>query len=67
MNDDGNEDKCNDKKSTDYAYKWWIQDFRDGGRQPLSLGQKPITGQDFCRKLHENERNWTKRGVCILV
>ena len=32
------------------------------GRQPLSLGQKPITWQDFCRNLNENERNWTGRG-----
>ena len=30
------------------------------GHQPLSLGQKPIILQDFCQKLHENERNWTK-------
>ena len=27
--------------------------------QPLILGQKPIIWQDFCRKLHENERNRT--------
>ena len=25
------------------------------GWQPLSLGQKPIIWQDFCRKLHGNE------------
>ena len=36
-----------------------------GGRQPLSLGQKPIIWQDFCRKLHENERNWTARRAFI--
>ena len=24
------------------------------------LGKKPIIWQDFCRKLHEKERNWTK-------
>ena len=29
-------------------------------RQPLHFGQKPIICQDFCEKLHENERNWTK-------
>ena len=28
------------------------------GHQPLSLGRKPNIWQDFCRKLHENERNW---------
>ena len=33
----------------------------DGGRHPLSLGGKTIIWQDFCRKLHENERNWTQR------
>ena len=27
------------------------------GYQPLSLVQKPIIWQDFCRKLHGNERN----------
>ena len=29
------------------------------GRQPLSLGWKPIIWQDFCRNLHANERYWT--------
>ena len=29
------------------------------GHQPLILGQNPIILQDFCKKLHENERNWT--------
>ena len=33
-----------------------------GGRQPLRLGRKPIICQDFCRKLHENGRNWTEGG-----
>ena len=33
--------------------------------QPLNLGQKPIICQDFCRKLHENERNWTERGASL--
>ena len=28
-----------------------------GGCPPLSLGQKRIFWKDFCRKLHENERN----------
>ena len=32
------------------------------GCQPLYFGQKPIIWQDFCRKLRENERNWSKRG-----
>ena len=31
---------------------------RQGQRQPLSFGQKPIIWQDFCQKLHGNERNW---------
>ena len=26
-----------------------------------SLDQKPIIWQDFCRKLHENERNWIRQ------
>ena len=33
-----------------------------GRRQPLRLGQIPIIWQDFYRKLHENERNWTEGG-----
>ena len=37
------------------------------GRQLLNLGQKSIIWQDFCRKLHENERNWTKRGHTSLL
>ena len=41
--------------------KWRIQDFPDRGLRPLSLGQKPNILQDFCQKLHENERNWTQR------
>ena len=42
-----------------YQQQWRIQDFPDGGwgRQPLTLGQKSIILQHFCRKLHENERN----------
>ena len=31
-----------------------------GERQPLRRRQKPIILPDFCRKLHENERNWTR-------
>ena len=27
--------------------------------QQFNLGQKPIIWQDVCRKLHENNRNWT--------
>ena len=43
--------------------QWRIQDFPDGGgRQPLNLDQKPTICKDFCQKLHENERNWTKGG-----
>ena len=30
-------------------------------RQRPSLGQKSIIWQDFCRKPHENEINWTER------
>ena len=41
--------------------QWQIQDFPDG--EPLSLGQNPIICQDFCWKLHKNERNWTERGA----
>ena len=36
---------------------------RPRGHQPMSLGQKPIIWQDFCWKLHENERNWTEKGA----
>ena len=41
--------------------QWWIQDFPNGGRQPLNLGQKSIIWQDCCCELHENERNWTEK------
>ena len=46
-----------------YQTHWRIQYFSDGEgmQQPLSLGQKPNIWQDFCRKLRENERNWTER------
>ena len=37
--------------------QWQIQDFPDGGRQPLDLWQKPIMWQDFlaknCMKMKE--------------
>ena len=32
------------------------------GRQLLDLWEKNIIWQDFSRKLHENERNWTEGG-----
>ena len=38
-----------------------------GGGQPLSLGQKPTIWQGFCRKLHENQRNWTGEEGASLV
>ena len=56
------------------ASQWWIQNLLDGGHHPKGLRQPIIfsggsTGLrktyyllDFCRKLHGNERNWTKRG-----
>ena len=44
--------------------QWRIQGFPDGRGgggdcEPLRLEQKPIILQDFCRKMHENKRNWT--------
>ena len=39
----------------------------DDLRFSLRLGRKPIICQDFCRKLHENGRNWTERGRASLV
>ena len=37
-----------------------------GGHQPVGLGQNTIIWQDFCQKLHEDERNWTQgRGASI--
>ena len=45
-----------------FVNQWWIQDFSDGGRVLTSeFGVKNIIWQDFCQKLHENERNWTER------
>ena len=38
---------------------------RWAGRQPLVWGQKPIIWQDFCQKLHENERNWIEKGARV--
>ena len=35
--------------------QWGIQEFPDGGCQPLNFGQKHTIWQDFCRKLHEQE------------
>ena len=48
-----------------FCHQWRIQDFPDRWGQPLNLGHRLIMWQDFCRKLHENERNWTKRGACF--
>ena len=36
------------------------------GHQSLSLAQEPFIWQVFCRKLHENERNWTEGGCTSL-
>ena len=33
------------------------------GCQPPTLKQKPVIWQDFCSKMHENERSWTERGA----
>ena len=41
----------------------WIQDFSDWGRQPQRWGCQPIIWLFFSRKLLENERNWTQRGI----
>ena len=40
--------------------QWRIQDFPDGGGN-IGYGPKSIIWQDFCRKLLENEINWTER------
>ena len=31
------------------------------------FGVTPIIWQDFCQRLHENERNWTERRRVFLV
>ena len=36
------------------------------GHQPQRWGPQPLIWQHFGQKLHENERNWTKRGAYIL-
>ena len=42
-------------------FQWRIQDFPDGGAN--SKGEcQPIAWSNFSRKLHENKRNWTKKG-----
>ena len=38
-----------------------------GGCQPMSLKQNSFIFQNFCRKLHENERNWTRRSMDPLM
>ena len=35
--------------------------FRRRGAPTPEFGVKPTIWQDFCRKLHGNERNWTER------
>ena len=37
------------------------------GRQPLGLVLKPIIWQNFCSKMHGNERNCTEREYASLV
>ena len=43
-----------------------MQDFPDGGANPEEMRQ-PIVWQNFCQKLHENERIWSERGRVSLV
>ena len=51
--------------------QWQIKDSRDrgggGGTNPRSKGKKSIIWQNCFSKLHENERNWTKRGHATLA
>ena len=54
---------CHRKVVISFDNQWWIQDFPDGGCQPLSLVQKSIIWQDCRRKLHENERNFNKMNI----
>ena len=44
--------------------QWRIRDFPDVN--PPNLGQNSIIWQDFCGKLHENERIWTERQSHVL-
>ena len=48
--------------------QWHIQDIPEvGGANPWVWAKKPITWQDFCWKLHENEKNgpWCARDAWI--
>ena len=45
--------------------QWRIQDFPDGGHQPLSLGQKPIIWQHFCQN-HMTMKDIGSRGRVTL-
>ena len=47
------------------ACQWRIQDFPEGGEPIPEFGAESIIWQDFCQKLHGNERNGTERGACI--
>ena len=47
---------------TPSVLQWWIQDFPDGGINSREGLRQPITGQNICRKMHENEKNWTWGG-----
>ena len=40
------------------CFQWRIQDFPEG----VANSQSGIILQTFCRKLHENERIWTRGG-----
>ena len=42
--------------------QWWIHDFPDRKMGANPRGGKNNLLDSFCRKLHENERIWTKEG-----
>ena len=48
-----------------FIKQWRIHNFPGGGTLASGFGPKTIIWQDFCWKLHENERNWPRRGVRV--
>ena len=44
------------------SFQWRIQDSPVGGCQPQRWGANLLFGIKICKKLHQNERNWTERG-----
>ena len=52
-------------RTTPVADSWYPRRSGGGGANPWDWGENLIIWQEFCQKLHENVRNWTRKEVFI--